>query len=166
MVCACHCIYAQDVTLQSKAFDVLMNNQNLNNEIQEFFKKDIKKGQWTIQSQTKTSFISILPFQDDLEQHINELGFQLDSLSSIESRRRLSFQQKDIEASAPKSNKDSPNLFVQLSNPIGNLLAMEINNLEISPHDKIKMGKGLRVLILFDNNQNVYKIFTKKLSYN
>jgi len=144
----------------------LESNENLKKEIASFFKiKFSKKTNINYQISKKVSFINIEMFKNELKCCYENLSFdykELDQKGKFKEKYFFESEENSFQKVLPAN---SNGLIIHFSKPIGNLLIVELSNhdFDLSP---IKLGKGLQIIFLFNNEGFVDRVFTKALIHN
>jgi len=143
-------------------------NNDLREEIRNFFKRDIPKKSHTIpfHISDKIVFIDFTPFKEEIFT-INDFPIDLEILKTRGAfREKYKFESFSSEALGDLLPIKPNNLILYFSKPIGNVLAVELTDFEMRLPNNIKFGKGFRILFLFNEKGLIEKYFWKAFLYN
>jgi len=144
----------------------LQSNHSLDKEIRFCFKKMVpKKGPVLYKFSKEISFIDIGVFKKDLKEYSGKLPFDvrvLETKGKFKSKFNFEPHSNEFDKLLPTNNNG---LILHFSKPIKNILILEISKSDMYS-SAIKFGKGLRILLMFNDEGFVEKTFTKNIVYN
>lgn len=159
LMCAATCSWAQEINSKYLVSIIhLQSDKELNKKIKKTFKKETRKNKSiNFQISEKIEFLDPEVFDQELKKD----GFSFSIMDqAIKNKNEINHFRKVLS-----SEKGKDEIFIHFSKPLENLLIVELSNKDFGDQ-RIKLGKSLRILFLFNEKGFIKKVYTKTIFNN